>query len=156
MFLSFLFNRFPFPLFKSFAFWVVILIFEFLWGQFTAEGGTRTHTPLQEADFKSAASTIPPPRHLFHCKLCRGRSQNQYPGFCPDFCSCLIYQAASPPTRRGQTSPLHLPTIVGAGLVPAQAGMVSGILCFDIVQDLNCEGKDSFTPQNASNSPLLR
>jgi transcriptional regulator with XRE-family HTH domain len=29
---------------------------------FTAEGGTRTHTPLQEADFKSAASTIPPPR----------------------------------------------------------------------------------------------
>jgi hypothetical protein len=27
-----------------------------------AEGGTRTHTPLQEADFKSAASTIPPPR----------------------------------------------------------------------------------------------
>ncbi len=31
-------------------------------GTFTAEGGTRTHTPLQEADFKSAASTIPPPR----------------------------------------------------------------------------------------------
>jgi transcriptional regulator with XRE-family HTH domain len=31
-------------------------------GVFTAEGGTRTHTPLQEADFKSAASTIPPPR----------------------------------------------------------------------------------------------
>jgi transcriptional regulator with XRE-family HTH domain len=31
-------------------------------GKFTAEGGTRTHTPLQEADFKSAASTIPPPR----------------------------------------------------------------------------------------------
>jgi transcriptional regulator with XRE-family HTH domain len=29
---------------------------------FTAEGGTRTHTPLREADFKSAASTIPPPR----------------------------------------------------------------------------------------------
>ena len=28
----------------------------------SAEGGTRTHTPLQEADFKSAASTIPPPR----------------------------------------------------------------------------------------------
>ena len=27
-----------------------------------AEGGTRTHTPLQEADFKSAASAIPPPR----------------------------------------------------------------------------------------------
>jgi hypothetical protein len=32
-------------------------------GASTAEGGTRTHTPLQEADFKSAASTIPPPRH---------------------------------------------------------------------------------------------
>ena len=31
-------------------------------GTFTAEGGTRTHTPVQEADFKSAASTIPPPR----------------------------------------------------------------------------------------------
>ena len=28
-----------------------------------AEGGIRTHTPLREADFKSAASTIPPPRH---------------------------------------------------------------------------------------------
>ena len=27
------------------------------------EGGTRNHTPLREADFKSAASTIPPPRH---------------------------------------------------------------------------------------------
>ena len=29
----------------------------------SAEGGTRTHTPLRETDFKSAASTIPPPRH---------------------------------------------------------------------------------------------
>ncbi len=27
-----------------------------------AEGGTRTHTPFQVADFKSAASAIPPPR----------------------------------------------------------------------------------------------
>ncbi len=28
----------------------------------SAEGGTRTHTSLRRADFKSAASTIPPPR----------------------------------------------------------------------------------------------
>ena len=27
-----------------------------------AEGGTRTHTPLLVTDFKSVASTIPPPR----------------------------------------------------------------------------------------------
>ena len=27
-----------------------------------AEGGTRTHTSLRRADFKSAASAIPPPR----------------------------------------------------------------------------------------------
>jgi hypothetical protein len=27
-----------------------------------AEGGTRTHTSLQTTDFKSVASTIPPPR----------------------------------------------------------------------------------------------
>ena len=27
-----------------------------------AEGGIRTHTPVKAADFKSAASTIPPPR----------------------------------------------------------------------------------------------
>ena len=27
-----------------------------------AEGGTRTHTSLWRADFKSAASAIPPPR----------------------------------------------------------------------------------------------
>ena len=29
---------------------------------FCAEGGTRTHTSLRRADFKSAASAIPPPR----------------------------------------------------------------------------------------------
>ncbi len=29
-----------------------------------AEGGIRTHTPARVADFKSAASTIPPPRPL--------------------------------------------------------------------------------------------
>ena len=29
-----------------------------------AEGGIRTHTPVKVADFKSAASTIPPPRPL--------------------------------------------------------------------------------------------
>ena len=28
----------------------------------SAEGGTRTHTSLRRADFKSAASAIPPPR----------------------------------------------------------------------------------------------
>ena len=28
-----------------------------------AEGGCRTHTPFRAADFKSAASTVPPPRH---------------------------------------------------------------------------------------------
>ncbi len=28
-----------------------------------AEGGSRTHTPLRGADFKSAASTVPPPGH---------------------------------------------------------------------------------------------
>jgi transcriptional regulator with XRE-family HTH domain len=27
-----------------------------------AEGGTRTHTPVKVADFKSAASSVPPPR----------------------------------------------------------------------------------------------
>ena len=31
-----------------------------------AEGGIRTHTPLRETDFKSAASTIPPPRLVRH------------------------------------------------------------------------------------------
>ena len=31
-----------------------------------AEGGIRTHTPLREADFKSAASAIPPPRPARH------------------------------------------------------------------------------------------
>ena len=61
------------------------LISEFVWSRFTAEGGTRTHTPLQEADFKSAASTIPPPRHSVHCKLHRGLSQNQYLSFCARF-----------------------------------------------------------------------
>ncbi len=44
----------------------------------TAEGGTRTHTPLQEADFKSAASTVPPPRHLLHCRRHRTPSQRQH------------------------------------------------------------------------------
>ena len=29
-----------------------------------AEGGIRTHTPVKVADFKSAASTIPPPRPM--------------------------------------------------------------------------------------------
>ena len=29
-----------------------------------AEGGTRTHTPVRATDFKSAASAIPPPRHV--------------------------------------------------------------------------------------------
>ena len=28
-----------------------------------AQGGSRTHTPLRGADFKSAASTVPPPGH---------------------------------------------------------------------------------------------
>ncbi len=30
-----------------------------------AEEGTRTPTPLREADFKSAASTFPPPRQKY-------------------------------------------------------------------------------------------
>ena len=38
----------------------------------TAEGGTRTHTPLRETDFKSAASTFPPPRQ----KLKRRRADS--------------------------------------------------------------------------------
>ena len=50
-------------------------LFKFLRGWFTAEGGTRTHTPLREADFKSAASTIPPPRHLCYC--CKLRMLNE-------------------------------------------------------------------------------
>ena len=29
----------------------------------SAERGNRTHTPVKEADFKSAASTVPPSRH---------------------------------------------------------------------------------------------
>ena len=29
-----------------------------------AGGGIRTHTPLRGADFKSAASTVSPPRHV--------------------------------------------------------------------------------------------
>ncbi len=35
-----------------------------------AEGGTRTHTPLRETDFKSAASTSP---LLYYGKLLYGR-----------------------------------------------------------------------------------
>ena len=39
--------------------------FEDNWGgEDGAEGGTRTHTPRKVADFKSAASTVPPPRHV--------------------------------------------------------------------------------------------
>ena len=31
-----------------------------------AGGGNRTHTPVKVADFKSAASTFPPPRLTYH------------------------------------------------------------------------------------------
>ena len=34
-----------------------------------AQEGTRTPTPLREADFKSAASTIPPPGHINFMEL---------------------------------------------------------------------------------------
>ena len=42
-----------------------------------AEGGTRTHTPLLVTDFKSVASTIPPPRlwdimFVFHMEATGG------------------------------------------------------------------------------------
>ena len=70
-----------------------------------AEGGSRTHTPFLVADFKSAASTIPPPGHwrrradsnrrievlqtsalvplatspeYFKCHWCRGRDLNPH------------------------------------------------------------------------------
>ncbi len=36
-----------------------------------APGGTRTPTPLREADFESAASTVPPQRHL--CEATRSQ-----------------------------------------------------------------------------------
>ena len=37
-----------------------------------AGGGNRTHTPVKVADFKSAASTVPPPRHYQSCPVRAG------------------------------------------------------------------------------------
>ena len=56
----------------------------------SAEGGTRTHTPLRETDFKSAASTIPPPRQS---KKGGERIRTAVWGFCRP----LPYLLATPP-----------------------------------------------------------
>ena len=41
----------------------------FIPGEIGAGGGNRTHTPVKVADFKSAASTVPPPRHYRACPI---------------------------------------------------------------------------------------
>ena len=45
---------------------LVVVVYSYISG---AEGGIRTHTPVKVADFKSAASTIPPPRPAPCCKV---------------------------------------------------------------------------------------
>ena len=69
----------------SYLRFVIFSSLNFCGVRFTAEGGTRTHTPLREADFKSAASAIPPPRRFCYCRLHRPSSQRQYPDFCLGF-----------------------------------------------------------------------
>ena len=69
----------------------------------STEGGTRTHTPSREADFKSAASTVPPPRLLVpvrnaarglqECKKAASGFEPLYRGFA-DPCLNLL---ATPP-----------------------------------------------------------
>ena len=71
----------------------------------SAEGGTRTHTPSREADFKSAASTVPPPRLLVpvrnaarglqECKKAASGFEPLYRGFA-DPCLNLL---ATPPNQ---------------------------------------------------------
>ena len=47
-----------------------------------AGGGNRTHTPVKVADFKSAASTVPPPRLTYGWEPGQAREKIYFKGQC--------------------------------------------------------------------------